>query len=289
MSEIAHASGISVPAALQEKVLVGGDLSKLSSQERLTYIGAVCNSLGLNPLTRPFEYINLSGKLTLYARKDATEQLRSLRGISIEIVSREVVEDTYVVTARAVDASGRRDESIGAVSIGGLKGDAKANAIMKAETKAKRRVTLSISGLGLLDETEIETIPGAQPLRERDITPKEEKPGAEPSTPAKPRQGAVAPPANVDPSTGELFDGESGTTVRPLDQQGNEMRHKLLDDPKSGLIAGLSRTTNVDMVAELKKWWHGKKAYMPYALHEYGLKIIGDREDELLGDMKKAG
>lgn len=289
MSEITHASGISVPAALQEKVLVGGDLSKLSSQERLTYIGAVCNSLGLNPLTRPFEYINLSGKLTLYARKDATEQLRSLRGISIEIVSREVVEDTYVVTARAVDASGRRDESIGAVSIGGLKGDAKANAIMKAETKAKRRVTLSISGLGLLDETEIETIPGAQPLRERDITPPKGKPEAEPSAPAQSRQPAASPPANVDPSTGELFDGGSGTTVRPLDQQGNEMRHKLLDDPKSGLIAGLSRTTNVDMVAELKKWWHGKKAYMPYALHEYGLKIIGDREDELLGDMKKAG
>jgi hypothetical protein len=34
---------------------------------------------------------------------------------------------------------------------------------MKAETKAKRRVTLSICGLGLLDETEIETIPGAAP------------------------------------------------------------------------------------------------------------------------------
>ena len=289
MSEIAHASGISVPAALQEKVLVGGDLSKLSSQERLTYIGAVCNSLGLNPLTRPFEYINLSGKLTLYARKDATQQLRSLRGISIEIVSREVVEDTYVVTARAVDASGRRDESIGAVSIGGLKGDAKANAIMKAETKAKRRVTLSISGLGLLDETEIETIPGAQPVKERDITPPKGKPEAEPPAPAQSLQPAVTPPANVDPSTGELFDGGNGTPVRPLDQQGNEMRHKLLDDPKSGLIAGLSRTTNVDMVAELKKWWHGKKAYMPYALHEYGLKIIGAREDELLGDMKKAG
>ena len=289
MSEITHASGISVPAALQEKVLVGGDLSKLSSQERLTYIGAVCNSLGLNPLTRPFEYINLSGKLTLYARKDATEQLRSLRGISIEIVSREVVEDTYVVTARAVDSSGRRDESIGAVSIGGLKGDAKANAIMKAETKAKRRVTLSISGLGLLDETEIETIPGAQPVKERDITPPKGKPEAEPPAPAQSLQPAVTPPSNVDLSTGELFDGGNGTPVRPLDQQGNEMRHKLLDDPKSGLIAGLSRTTNVDMVAELKKWWHGKKAYMPYALHEYGLKIIGAREDELLGDMKKAG
>ena len=34
-------------------------------------------------------------------------------------------------------------------------GEFAANAIMKAVTKAKRRVTLSISGLGFLDETEV--------------------------------------------------------------------------------------------------------------------------------------
>jgi len=32
---------------------------------------------------------------------------------------------------------------------------------MRAETKAKRRVTLSICGLGMLDETEVDSIPGA--------------------------------------------------------------------------------------------------------------------------------
>ncbi|MDQ3831524.1 MAG: hypothetical protein M3361_19940 [Candidatus Tectomicrobia bacterium] len=53
----------------------------------------------------------------------------------------------------------REDESTGAVSVGNLRGDALANALMKCETKAKRRVTLSIAGLGWLDETEIETIP----------------------------------------------------------------------------------------------------------------------------------
>jgi hypothetical protein len=44
-----------------------------------------------------------------------------------------------------------------------MRGD-KANAIMKAVTKAKRRVTLSICGLGFLDETEVETIPEAKPV-----------------------------------------------------------------------------------------------------------------------------
>ena len=43
------------------------------------------------------------------------------------------------------------------------------NALMKAVTKAKRRVTLSICGLGMLDETEVETIPNVGVI-EADIT-----------------------------------------------------------------------------------------------------------------------
>jgi hypothetical protein len=116
----------------------------------------VCQSLDLNPLTKPFAYIVLNGKLTLYALKDCTEQLRSKRGISLHIVAREVVDDCYLVTARATLPNGRQDESLGAVPIAGLKGESRANALMKCETKAKRRVTLSICGLGLLDEAELE-------------------------------------------------------------------------------------------------------------------------------------
>ena len=148
-------------SALVEQVVIQGDLAKLSPADRLAYYRAVCASVGLNPLTRPFEYIILNGKLVLYARRDATDQLRKLHAVTVQIMAREAVEDLYVVTARATDRSGRSDESIGAVALTGLKGEAKANALMKAETKAKRRVTLSICGLGLLDETEVVTVPGA--------------------------------------------------------------------------------------------------------------------------------
>jgi hypothetical protein len=99
--------------------------------------------------------------LTLYARRECTEQLRKNNDVSIEIVAREVIEGVYVVTARAKMPNGRTDESIGAVAIENLKGDNRANAVMKAETKAKRRVTLSICGLSFLDETEIDTVKGA--------------------------------------------------------------------------------------------------------------------------------
>lgn len=142
-----------------EQVLVGGNLAALSEMERLQYYKAVCESLGLNPLTKPFDYIQLNGKLVLYTTKSCTEQLRSIRGISLKIIDKQAINEVYVVTAEAKDREGREDSATGAVSIAGLKGDALANAMMKAETKAKRRVTLSISGLGLLDESELETIP----------------------------------------------------------------------------------------------------------------------------------
>jgi len=158
--ELAPAS--TMDAHLLEQVVVQGDLSKLSANDRVAYYARVCESLGLNPLTKPFDYINLNGKLVLYAKRDAADQIRSNRNVSIVITARELLEDVYVVTARASTPDGRTDESTGAVAIAGLKGEARANAMMKAETKAKRRVTLSIGGLGWLDETETDSIPGAR-------------------------------------------------------------------------------------------------------------------------------
>ena len=156
-----------VNAATIEQVLISGDLNRLTPDQRNIYYKSVCDSLGLNPLTRPFDYIVLNGKLTLYARKDCTDQLRSLRGISIRIVSRETVEGVTIVTAQATDKSGRIDESTGAVSVASLRGEALANAVMKSETKAKRRVTLSICGLGFTDESEVESIPTARVVEPR--------------------------------------------------------------------------------------------------------------------------
>ena len=145
-----------------DEVIVKGDLSGLTLAEKLFYYKQVCESTGLNPLTKPFEYIRLDGKEVLYATRGASEQLRQVHSISVQIVNRETIGDIYVVTARALRPDGRCDESTGAVNIKGAGGDNLANRYMKAETKAKRRVTLSICGLGMLDETEVETIPNAK-------------------------------------------------------------------------------------------------------------------------------
>jgi len=148
-----------------ENILMRGDLASLPPEGRLAYYKARCEALGLDPLARPFDYLVLNGKTVLYANKGCFEQLRANRKVSITIASQQKLDDLYVVVARAILPDGRQDEDTGAVDMKNLSGEKAANAILKAITKAKRRVTLSICGLGMLDETEVESIPGAMPVR----------------------------------------------------------------------------------------------------------------------------
>lgn len=202
-----------------EAVLINGDLGKLSPEQRVQYYRKVCDSLGLNPLTKPFAYITLNGKLTLYALKDATEQLRSLHGVSIIELTSQRLEDVFVVTAKAAKQDGRTDAATGAVAIAGLKGENLANALMKAETKAKRRATLSICGLGMLDETE------AEPLMARE-----------------PQVVVTAPPAAavaLPPGTGRILSVSTQNAygvavVTWVDDKGEQHEAKTISDSKDG-------------------------------------------------------
>lgn len=141
-----------------ESLVLHGDISKMDSKQKVTYYDWLCKTLGLNPSTQPFQIIKFQGKEILYAKKDATEQLRKIYGVSVVELDKLFHEGIYIVTAKLQDKNGRYDVATGAVSIKNLSGDNLANALMKAETKAKRRGTLSICGLGMLDESETDTI-----------------------------------------------------------------------------------------------------------------------------------
>lgn len=154
----------SVNGSLLEKVITNNDLGGLSSLEKVQHIKNVCESLGLNPLTKPIQLLKFQGKEIAYFTKDATEQLRKKNNISLKVREAKIQEGIYIVIVDAETVDGRGDSSTGAVSIKGLSGDALCNAILKAETKAKRRVTLSICGLGFTDESEIETMRGARKI-----------------------------------------------------------------------------------------------------------------------------
>jgi hypothetical protein len=152
-------------ALLLERVVVGGDLSKLTPTERMTYYAEVCKSVGLNPLTRPFQYLFLQNKMVLYCGKDGKEQLRELHGVRVTKLETRLVtddnEEFFEATAYGVNAKGREDADIGIVALAGTRGQERANLKMRAVTKAKGRLTLSLCGLGMLDESEVEIPPTA--------------------------------------------------------------------------------------------------------------------------------
>lgn len=146
-----------------EHALARNDLSKLDTKERIAYYNAVCVSVGLNPLTQPFAYIEIDGKMCLYARKECAEQLRRIHGISTEILSKVENGDFFEISIRAKDRDGRIEENFASVYLCDrwdqpFVGVERANAKMKAITKATRRVTLALSGLGMIDESELESI-----------------------------------------------------------------------------------------------------------------------------------
>jgi hypothetical protein len=141
-----------------EQALAMGNIAQLGPQERMEFLARLNESVGTNPLTSPFQFLTLQGRTVIYATKGATDQLRKIHHVSIEIVEKVIEDGMVMVTARAT--SGERVDEDVSVVFGNPRKDP--NLIMKAVTKAKRRVTLSICGLGLLDESEIETIPGAQ-------------------------------------------------------------------------------------------------------------------------------
>lgn len=164
--ELQQRTGAGAPKVGEEvlsKVLLRGDLSGLTDAEKFRYAMGFAEAVGLNPATMPFQILSLQGKERLYADKGTAEQLRASRGLSFgKPEFRYLPDDGIVAVDISITDGTRTDYEEGAVYVGGLQGEALANARMKALTKAKRRATLSFCGLGMLDETEVETIAGAE-------------------------------------------------------------------------------------------------------------------------------
>ncbi len=149
------------PAALESLVL-RGDISGLTADQKVQHYLGMCRILGLDAATQPLAYLRLSGKEVLYVTRGATDRLAAMHGLNREIIDGPRVMDlagTKLVYAvcRATLPGGRYETATATVPL-----TDPVNVLMKAETKAKRRATLAILGLGLLDETEVDSIPGAQ-------------------------------------------------------------------------------------------------------------------------------
>jgi len=150
---------INTSQELISNLVLNGDISKMSSEMKVEYYNKLCHSLNLNPVTKPFQIISFQSKTILYATKDCTEQLRKINKVSIVDLTQDISNGLCISKCKVQDKDNRYDIATGAVAIANLKGGDLANAIMKSETKAKRRATLSICGLGILDESELDTMP----------------------------------------------------------------------------------------------------------------------------------
>jgi hypothetical protein len=146
-------------AKVIESLVLRGDLSGLTPVQRARHYIQMCETLGLNPASHPFAFLRLNGKEILYTTRGATDQLAAIHRLNREIIDGPKVIDlagTKLVYAvcRATHPNGRVETAVATVPLQDPQ-----NVLMKAETKCKRRATLSILGLGMLDEMELETIP----------------------------------------------------------------------------------------------------------------------------------
>lgn len=192
-----------------EAVIGAGDLSALSARQKVEYYLSVCESLGLNWRTMPFRFIQFEkGGMQLYAQKGASDQLRKANRVTIAGLESRFDGKLYVVTCRVRDAAGREDVDIGVVDTNGLGGTNLANALKKAVTQAKRRATLSICGLGMLDESEVEDVPNARVVEVELTAAESPAPAIAAQLSGKPEPPAPSAPPMPAPMSRERADFE---------------------------------------------------------------------------------
>lgn len=155
--------------AVQRVSAQGKDTKALTQEERMATLAGLSRALGLNPLTNSVRFLPMQGGEVLYVTRQATDQiaarLRLRRETLVGPEVRDIGGQKMVFCQVRVTAPDGRSE----VATATLPLRDPANDLMKCETKAKRRATLSLAGLGLLTEEETETIPGV--LREPPAAP----------------------------------------------------------------------------------------------------------------------
>ena len=168
--------------AIVRRIALSGNLKSLSEPERWQYYEAFCRHLGLEPTTRPFDVIDRDGKVNLYPNANCAAQLGERMRLSFPEYKTEVIADAvFVYRVLARDSEGREAWGTGAVPMGRTPLEI-ASAIKKAETQAKRRVTLSMGGLGITDSDEMIDL-GAQVVEQAEEAKRTRKSKAETVSP----------------------------------------------------------------------------------------------------------
>jgi hypothetical protein len=215
-------------------LVVDGDLAKLTPDQRVQFLKNVTESLGLNPMTRPFGLIKLDNKVTLYALKEASTQLAKRDNVSVKLGEYVYIKERnmLMVSVTASSPDGRCTDDIAAIPLGDkVGGEAAANSYMKLATKAKRRAILTHCGLGIIDESELETCNNVKRLDdapEKTIEVKQERITCNDTSLGSESRSEITPKQECDIGSGI----DSKSTQSAFDYNNNDDRQWLIDAVK---------------------------------------------------------
>lgn len=153
----------------KKNLVIQHDLSKLTEIQVAEYLRDVSAFIGLDPDLNGLDTIWMDNEngpgrsLVVYARRGTAEILRENMGIQVSSLDNKEVNGSIVFTAAGKNKDGRQEIATGSKFIGGLTGKTHDNAIMTASTRALRRLTMQFTKLGILDESEIESVHNAAP------------------------------------------------------------------------------------------------------------------------------
>ena len=136
------------------------DLESMNEEQRQEYVKNVCEHMGvpseLNLVMLTYlDEQDGPRRLVAYAKRGATEIIRNNRSINVTDLTSKEIGGSIVFTATGKDSTGRQEMSTGSRYIKDLVGRELDDAIMTAQTRATRRMTLQFVGAGVLDESEV--------------------------------------------------------------------------------------------------------------------------------------
>lgn len=136
------------------------NLNTASNEQLNEYREAIAKVQGIDPLMLDFIWMDdaetgLKNRV-LYAKRGVAEILRQKLGIRTTSLVPYESSGWLMFTATGVDKDGRQEMAVGSAYLEGLKADKKAHAVMTAQTRAVRRLTMQFVTGGILDETEVQ-------------------------------------------------------------------------------------------------------------------------------------
>jgi hypothetical protein len=142
-----------------ELALMRGNLQGLTKGQIADVVAMLADKMGVDPSLAPIDVIpTREGKLVPYINARGAAQLRRMH--NLEVIAMELVKERpglVVLRCTLRRGDGSTDMAIGAAEYREDRPQDEANAWMRAETKAKRRATMSAVGIfleGPSDEVE---------------------------------------------------------------------------------------------------------------------------------------